>query len=69
MSEIKDMKLEEAMAQLEATAEKMESGSLPLEEMVRLYREGMNLAKHCESLLDQADKELVILEQETAENE
>ncbi len=69
MSEIKDLKLEEAMALLEATAEKMEGGDLPLEDMVRLYKEGMNLAKHCEGLLDQADKELIILEQEMEDHE
>lgn len=64
-----EMTLEEALNGLEQTASQMEEGDLSLEQMVKLYKEGILLAHRCESLLDQADKELTILEQEMDEDE
>ncbi len=59
-----ELKLEEALEQLSATADKMEQGALPLAELMKLYKEGIGLARHCEALLDSAEKEIRILEQE-----
>ena len=49
---------EEALTSLEAIVEALENGDLPLEEAVKKYQEGMNLAKHCHGLLEDAEKVL-----------
>ena len=61
---IRSLPLEEAIQRLEQTAEKMENEELSLEQMMKLYKDGTQLARHCEKLLDKADQELTILEQE-----
>lgn len=66
---IEKLKLEEAMGRLEETAAKMEEAELPLEQLMALYKDGIALARHCEKLLDQADKEMEILERETQDEE
>ena len=68
-AKIEELKLEEAMSRLEKTAAQREPTEPSLEEMRKLYKDGIFLARHCEALLDQADKELTILEQEMEENE
>ena len=54
--------LEEALARLSEITEKMEKETLPLEEMMGLYREGKALESLSRKLLDKADKEIRILE-------
>lgn len=66
---MEELTLEEAMSRLEKTAVQMEGTELSLEQMMKLYKEGILLARHCERLLDRADKELMILEQEIEEHE
>ena len=61
---ISSLPLEEAIQRLEQTAEKMENEELSLEQMMKLYKDGTQLGRHCEKLLDKADQELTILEQE-----
>lgn len=48
------MTFEEAYAELETIVEQMESGSATLDESLALYERGMNLSRHCASLLDEA---------------
>ena len=45
----------ESYRKLEETVEKLERGGLPLEESIALYEEGMELAKHCQGILDKAE--------------
>lgn len=47
----KQLKYEEAFARLEQIVEEMNSASVPLDELMKLYEEGMELAKHCSALL------------------
>ncbi|MBR3404382.1 MAG: exodeoxyribonuclease VII small subunit [Firmicutes bacterium] len=54
--------LEEALARLSEITEKMEKETLPLEEMMGLYREGKALESLSRKLLDKADQEIRILE-------
>lgn len=55
---------EAAFAELEETLALLESESLPLERALSLYKRGSELAKYCQSLLDDAEQRLEILEQE-----
>ena len=51
MNEVTGLKYEEAFAKLEEIVEKMSSASVPLDELIALYEEGMQLAEHCGKLL------------------
>ena len=46
------LRFEEAMRKLSEIVEKLESGEGSLDEMLRLYEEGMKLVKACETQLD-----------------
>ncbi len=52
MQPLEDLSFEQALAELEATVEKMESGELNLDETVAVYERGRALAAHCQQLLD-----------------
>ena len=49
---------EESVKALEDIVEALENGDLPLEEAVKKYQEGMQLSKHCHTLLEEAEKVL-----------
>jgi exodeoxyribonuclease VII small subunit len=40
---------------LEETVRRLEEGGLTLDESIALYEEGMDLARRCQGLLDQAE--------------
>lgn len=68
------MALEEQMKQLRELTQKLEQSSLPLEEAVQLYAQGMELAAACQKELKQAklqiSKQTVPLQkQEDSEDE
>jgi len=46
------LRFEDAMQKLSGIVEKLESGDGSLDEMLRLYEEGMKLVKACETQLD-----------------
>ena len=46
------LRFEDAMQKLSGIVEKLESGEGSLDEMLRLYEEGMRLVKACETQLD-----------------
>ncbi len=50
-----EMSFEQAMKNLEEIVEMLESGSLELEESLRLFEEGITLSRHCQKLLQQAE--------------
>jgi exodeoxyribonuclease VII small subunit len=54
-TEVEKMSYEDAFADLEATVQKLEAGSLPLAEVLEFYQRGMALAKHCNLQLDNAE--------------
>ena len=53
--EIGERTFEDALHRLEEIVAKLESGEVPLEESMRLYEEGINLAKSCAEKLTQAE--------------
>ena len=50
-----ELPFEDASAQLEEVVQRLEGGDLPLQEALALYERGVELANHCQGLLDQAE--------------
>ena len=59
---IADMKFETALAELESIVSSMEGGKLELEASITAYRRGMELMKHCQAQLSDAEEQIRILE-------
>lgn len=66
--EKREISFEEAMGKLEALVEKMESGDLPLEEILSTYEEGMVLVSLCASKLEAAEKKIELLTRDKSGN-
>ena len=58
---------EDALAQLEELVEKMETGSLSLEESLRAFERGTRLARHCQTVLERAELRVKALLQDGSE--
>ena len=56
-----EMKFEEALKRLERIVEELENGSLPLDESLEKYEEGIRLSKACSKKLEVARKKVEIL--------
>ena len=59
---IADMKFETALAELESIVSSMEGGKLELEASIAAYRRGMELMKHCQARLNDAEAQVRVLE-------
>ncbi|MBK7648917.1 MAG: exodeoxyribonuclease VII small subunit [Betaproteobacteria bacterium] len=59
---IADMKFETALAELENIVSSMEGGKLELDASIAAYRRGMELMKHCQTQLADADEQIRMLE-------
>lgn len=57
---------EQAMQRLEEIVEKMESGELPLEDLIVRYEEGMKLVKVCQERLASAEQRIEIITRNSA---
>lgn len=53
---------EASMEELEGIVQKLETGNIPLNEMVALYERGAALGKHCMAMLDEYQGRLETLE-------
>jgi exodeoxyribonuclease VII small subunit len=56
-----DLKFEDCLTRLEQIVSALESGNLPLEESLKVYEEGIALARHCARYLDDAERRIEIL--------
>ena len=61
-----ELNFEGAMDRLEKIVEQMESGKLPLEELIVRYDEGMNLLKVCQERLAKAEQKIEIIARNSA---
>ena len=68
MNNEKDTGIEMLMARLEEITSQMEKESLPLADMMALYKEGRTLEKKIRTLLDLTEKEIEILSTDEAED-
>ncbi|MFC1553754.1 exodeoxyribonuclease VII small subunit [candidate division KSB1 bacterium] len=53
-----NLKFDEAIKKLEEIVDNLEQGDVPLEDTVKLFQEGISLAKHCKDKLHHAEKEI-----------
>jgi exodeoxyribonuclease VII small subunit len=61
-----ELNFESAMDRLEKIVEQMESGKLPLEDLIERYEEGMNLVKVCQERLAKAEQKIEIIARNNA---
>ena len=56
-----DLKFEECLARLEQIVSALEAGNLKLEESLKVFEEGIALARHCARYLEDAERRIEIL--------
>lgn len=55
-SDEKKPAFEEALGELESLVEQLESGELSLDESLKQFKRGVELTRHCQGILDQAQQ-------------
>jgi exodeoxyribonuclease VII small subunit len=60
---------EKALAELEAVVERLEHGELPLEEALKQFERGIELARSCQASLKAAEQRVEILLRKTPDAE
>ncbi|MBW8172338.1 exodeoxyribonuclease VII small subunit [Ornithinimicrobium sp. Arc0846-15] len=66
---VTDLSYEQARDELVALVARIESGNAPLEESMKLWGRGEELAAHCQAKLDQAQAQLDASTEQQAEAE
>lgn len=61
--------LESSFKRLDEIIEKMEQGELSLEESFKLYKEGVELVGACNESIEKVEKDIKLIEDETAKGE
>lgn len=57
----KTIHFEKSIEELETIVEQLEKGDLPLEESLRQFEVGINLAQQCQKILTQAEQKIEML--------
>jgi len=65
----KTLDFEQALGELETVVERLEHGELPLEEALKQFERGVELARSCQASLKQAEQKVEILLQKTPDAE
>ena len=63
----KTFRFEDSLAELEKLVERMEEGSLPLEDSLKLYERGVQLTRACQKALKEAEQKVQILQEQDGE--
>ena len=66
---MKELTYEQAYKRLEEIVDKLENGSVPLEESMKLFEEGTKLANFCNSKLNTAEQKFTQLITENSESD
>ena len=53
-----DLKFEDCLARLEQIVIALEAGNLPLDESLKVFQEGVTLARQCSRYLDDAERRI-----------
>ena len=61
-----DLTFEDSLARLEQIVSQLETGNLPLEESLRVFEEGVTLARRCARYLEEAEKRIELLTKDEA---
>lgn len=56
-----DIKFEDALQRLEQIVDQLETGNLALEDSLKVFEEGVGLARRCAKYLDDAEKRIEAL--------
>lgn len=56
-----EVNFEKSITELENIVKTLESGNLSLDEMIKLFEQGMKLSANCNKLLDEAESKINIL--------
>ena len=56
-----DIRFEDALQRLELLVDQLEAGNLALEESLKVFEEGVGLARRCGKYLDEAEKRIELL--------
>ena len=59
------VKFEDALARLETIVSELEKGDLPLNDSLKIFEEGIKLSKTCLKILDDSERKVEVLVQET----
>jgi len=57
-----EMTFEQALSRLEQIVKSLESGNVPLEDLIKLFDEGTSLVKLCTERLDKAEEKVKLLQ-------
>lgn len=63
-----EKKFETALARLEEIVAQLESGELALEQSLKLFEEGVKLARQCNARLEEAERKVEVLLKDKAGN-
>ncbi len=67
LEELKKMPFEQALAMLEEIVAKMESGNLPLDDMISYFEQGNTLKSICSKKLNDLEKKIEVLVKEDSQ--
>jgi exodeoxyribonuclease VII small subunit len=56
-----DIRFEDALQRLEQIVDQLEAGNLPLEDSLKVFEEGVGLARRCARYLEDAEKRIELL--------
>jgi exodeoxyribonuclease VII small subunit len=65
----KPLDFEQALAELETVVERLEHGELPLEDALKQFERGIELARSCQTSLKAAEQRVEILLKKTPDGE
>ncbi|MGN0514237.1 MAG: exodeoxyribonuclease VII small subunit [Lachnospiraceae bacterium] len=65
----KQISIEESFEQLDEIIANLEKGDLSLEKSFQLYNDGVKLIKNCNTQLDKVEKQIIILNENEADDE
>lgn len=61
--------LEQSFEKLEEIIQRLEDGSISLEDSFKAYNEGIKLIKNCNQQLDKVEKQIIVLNDKEGEND
>ena len=63
---MKDIKFEDALLRLEQIVDQLEGGDLALDDSLKVFEEGVALARRCAKYLEEAEKRIELLTKDDA---
>jgi len=63
--DLHELNFESAIKELTDIVENIELGQIPLQDSLDQYEKGMNLIKHCRGILQQAEKRIIDISQQS----